>query len=113
MGDEGLSAATRQVAAYPIGAAFLRRHRDAVPRRDAGTDYHASTTRLAPTLAFPLGFYIDRLSAVMMVLISGVGTVIYTYSIGYMYQDRHYPRYLALMGFTTSCCSAWSRASIS
>ena len=39
-------------------------------------------------LAFPIGFYIDRLSAVMMVLITGVTALIYRYSVGYMYQDR-------------------------
>ena len=52
------------------------------------------------SLAFPIGLYIDRLSAVMMVLISGVSTVIYCYSTGYMYQDRHARRYLALICFT-------------
>jgi NADH-quinone oxidoreductase subunit L len=52
-------------------------------------------------LALPLGFHIDRLSAVMMVLISAVGTIIYRYSVNYMYQDRAYRRYLALTGFTT------------
>ena len=54
------------------------------------------------TLAFPLGFYIDRLSAVMMVLISAVSTVIFTYSIGHMYQDPHDRRFLSLIGFTTT-----------
>ncbi|MBI4002485.1 MAG: NADH-quinone oxidoreductase subunit L [Nitrospira defluvii] len=53
-------------------------------------------------LAFPIGFYIDRLSAVMMVLITGVATLIYRYSMGYMYQDRGYRRYLGLLGITTS-----------
>ncbi len=53
------------------------------------------------TLAFPIGFHIDRLSAVMMVLISLVGTLIYRYSLGYMYQDRCYRRYLGLLGITT------------
>jgi NADH-quinone oxidoreductase subunit L len=52
-------------------------------------------------LALPLGFYIDRLSAVMMVLISAVGTIIYRYSVNYMYQDPGYRRFLALLGFTT------------
>ena len=33
-------------------------------------------------LAFPIGFYIDRLSAVMMVLITGVTALIYRYSMG-------------------------------
>ncbi|HSQ50214.1 MAG TPA: NADH-quinone oxidoreductase subunit L, partial [Nitrospiraceae bacterium] len=52
------------------------------------------------SLAFPIGLYIDRLSAVMMTLIAGVSTVIYCYSTGYMYQDRHARRYLALICFT-------------
>ncbi len=52
-------------------------------------------------LALPLGFQIDRLSAVMMVLISGVGTIVYSYSVNYMFQDRGYRRFLALIGFTT------------
>lgn len=52
-------------------------------------------------LALPLGFHIDRLSAVMMVLISAVGTIVYRYSVNYMYQDPGYGRFLALIGFTT------------
>lgn len=52
-------------------------------------------------LALPLGFHIDRLSAVMMVLISAVGTIIYRYSVNYMFQDPGYRRFLALIGFTT------------
>lgn len=51
--------------------------------------------------ALPLGFHFDRLSAVMMVLISAVGTVIYRYSVNYMYQDSGYRRFLALIGVTT------------
>jgi NADH-quinone oxidoreductase subunit L len=46
----------------------------------------------------PLGVYVDRLSAVMMVLISAIGTVIYTYSIEYMQQEPHERRYFALLG---------------
>jgi NADH-quinone oxidoreductase subunit L len=51
-------------------------------------------------LALPLGFRIDRLSAVMMVLISTVGAIIYHYSVNYMYQDPGYRRFLALIGLT-------------
>jgi NADH-quinone oxidoreductase subunit L len=53
-------------------------------------------------VAFPIGFYIDRLSAVMMVLITGVTTLIYRYSTGYMYQDRGFRRYLGILALTTS-----------
>ena len=52
-------------------------------------------------LALPLGFHMDRLSAVMMVLISGVGTIVYSYSVNYMFQDRGYRRFLGLIGVTT------------
>lgn len=55
----------------------------------------------AANLALPLGFYIDRLSAVMMVLISAVGAIIYRYSVNYMYQDPGYRRFLAIIGGTT------------
>jgi NADH-quinone oxidoreductase subunit L len=55
----------------------------------------------AANLALPLGFYFDRLSAVMMTLIALVGTIIYLYSTGYMYQDRGYHWYLGLIAFTT------------
>jgi NADH-quinone oxidoreductase subunit L len=51
--------------------------------------------------ALPLGFYFDRLSAVMMTLIALVGTIIYLYSTGYMYQDSGYHWYLGLIAFTT------------
>lgn len=53
-------------------------------------------------LAFPIGFYIDRLSAIMMTLITGVVTLLYRYSMGYMYQDRGYRRYLGMLALTTS-----------
>jgi NADH-quinone oxidoreductase subunit L len=51
--------------------------------------------------ALPLGFYFDRLSAVMMTLITLVGTLIYLYSTRYMYQEGGYSRYLGLIAFTT------------
>ena len=98
----------------PIGAAFLGAIVTLwyVATQGAITIRFYDPASLA-MLAFPIGFYIDRLSAVMMVLISGVGTIIYTYSIDYMYQDRHERRYLAMLGVATSCCSAWCPAQIS
>ncbi|MDR4473578.1 MAG: hypothetical protein MRJ92_13365 [Nitrospira sp.] len=46
----------------------------------------------------------------MMVLITGVTTLIYRYSAGYMYQDRGYRRYLGLLGLfpRPRCCCVWS-----
>jgi NADH-quinone oxidoreductase subunit L len=49
-----------------------------------------------------LGFYIDRLSAVMMVLITGVSAIIYLYSMTYMQQESGYARFHMLLAVTAS-----------
>ena len=77
-----------KIAAYPIGAAFC----GAIATLYVVATQGPIALRFydpasATSFAFPIGFYIDRLSAVMMVLISGVGAIIYTYSVRYMYQD--------------------------
>ncbi|MDB5096561.1 MAG: putative NADH-quinone oxidoreductase, subunit [Cyanobacteria bacterium RYN_339] len=53
-------------------------------------------------LAFPVGYRVDRLAAVMMVLVSGVGTLIFRYSTRYMYQEPGYGRFMALVALTTA-----------
>ncbi len=50
---------------------------------------------------FQFGLFIDRLSAVMMVLITGVSTIIHLYSINYLQGEREYARFFALLGLTT------------
>jgi NADH-quinone oxidoreductase subunit L len=103
MGNEGSRHQRAKIAAYPIGAAFLGTIATLwlVATQGPITIRFYDPASLA-TLALPMGFYIDRLSAVMMVVISGVGTIIYIYSIRYMYQDPNDRRYLALIAFTTS-----------
>jgi NADH-quinone oxidoreductase subunit L len=90
-----------KLAAYPVGAAFVGAIAIlfVVVTRGPITIRFYDPASIA-ALAFPIGFYIDRLSAVMTTLITGVSTVIYCYSTGYMYQDRHFRRYLALICFT-------------
>ena len=103
VGDEGSRNLRAKIAAFPIYAAFLGA---VVTLWFVATEGPVIIRFYDPaspaTLAFPMGFYIDRLSAVMMVLITGVGTVIFTYSIGHMYQDLHDRRFLALICFTIS-----------
>ncbi|MDO9119342.1 MAG: proton-conducting transporter membrane subunit [Nitrospira sp.] len=99
VGDDASRRARIQLAIFPIGAAFC----GAVATLYLVATQGPISVRFydpasVASLTFPIGFYIDRLSAVMMVLISGVGTVIYAYSIDYMYQDPHEPRYLTLIG---------------
>ena len=103
VGDEGSRNLRAKIAAFPIYAAFLGAIVTLWLVATEGPIIIRFYDPASPaTLAFPMGLYIDRLSAVMMVLISGVGTVIFTYSIGYMYQDLHDRRFLALICFTIS-----------
>ncbi len=90
-----------KLAVYPIGAAFVGTIAIlciVVTEGPIAVRFYDPAS--LASLAFPIGFYVDRLSAVMMTLITGVTTVIYCYSTRYMYQDRHYRRYLAII-----CCT--------
>src|SRR5579863_1278719 len=51
---------------------------------------------------FHLGLYIDRLSALMMTLISGIGALIALFSIRYLQQDPGRTRFFILLTLTTS-----------
>jgi NADH-quinone oxidoreductase subunit L len=102
-GREGAVRTRLKFGVWPIGAAFG----GAVATLYVVTTQGPISIRFYdPTLAalvpVPLGFYVDRLSAVMMVLISAIGTIIYAYSIDYMHQEPHERRYFALLGVTVS-----------
>jgi len=102
IGSDGSRQTRARLAAWPIGAAFC----GAVVTLYFVATHGPITIRFydpasPASIALPIGFHFDRLSAVMMVLISAVGTIIYVYSLSYMYQDPHERRYLSLIGFTT------------
>ena len=48
-------------------------------------------------LRFEVGFWFDRLSAVMTLVVTGVGTLIHVYSTGYMHGDKGHARYFAYL----------------
>ena len=48
-----------------------------------------------------IGMWVDRLTAIMMVLITSVSTVIHVYSIRYLEGDPGYARFFALLSFMT------------
>ncbi|GJL57042.1 MAG: hypothetical protein NPIRA02_41740 [Nitrospirales bacterium] len=50
---------------------------------------------------FRVGIFVDRLTAVMMVLITSVSTVIHVYSVRYLDGDSGYVRFFALLGLMT------------
>jgi NADH-quinone oxidoreductase subunit L len=101
IGSDSSQHARAKMAAYPIGVAFVAAFATLLQVTTGGPIalqfYDLSSVG---TFAIPIGFYIDRLSAVMMTLITGVSVIIYTYSIGYMYQDAHARRYLAMICLT-------------
>jgi NADH-quinone oxidoreductase subunit L len=47
--------------------------------------------------SFEVSFYFDRLSAVMALIVTGVGSLIHVYSIGYMKDDTSYARYFSYL----------------
>ena len=45
----------------------------------------------------PFGFYLDRLSTIMMLIVTGVGFLIHVYSVGYMAHEGGYYRFFAYL----------------
>jgi NADH-quinone oxidoreductase subunit L len=46
---------------------------------------------------FDIAFYFDRLSAIMTLVVTGVGSVIHIYSTGYMHDDKSFGRFFAYL----------------
>jgi NADH-quinone oxidoreductase subunit L len=57
----------------------------------------AYTWALVGESSFDISFYFDRLSAVMTLIVTGVGSLIHVYSTGYMKDDPSYARYFAYL----------------
>lgn len=51
----------------------------------------------AGNLNLGLSFLVDRLSSIMLLVVTGVGFLIHVYSIGYMHHDEDYPRFMAYL----------------
>src|SRR4051812_13412823 len=49
------------------------------------------------TLQVDFAFQVDQLSLVMLMVVTGVGSLIHVFSIGYMKEDPGYPRYFAYL----------------
>jgi len=57
----------------------------------------AYTWTTVGTTAFEVAFRLDRLSAVMLLVVTGVGSLIHVYSTGYMKDDPGYARFFAYL----------------
>jgi NADH-quinone oxidoreductase subunit L len=51
----------------------------------------------AGTFSVPIGFLVDPLALIMLLVVSGVSFLIHIYSVGYMHDDPGYPRYFAYL----------------
>jgi NADH-quinone oxidoreductase subunit L len=103
IGGDGSADRRAKIGTLPMAAAFVGAAASLVLVSSQGpisVRFYEPASAANPAL--PIGFYFDRLSAVMMALIALVGTIIYRYSTGYMYQDAGYGRYLGLIASTTS-----------
>ena len=47
--------------------------------------------------SFDIAFWLDRLSGIMVLIVTGVGTLIHIYSTGYMKEDKSYARFFAYL----------------
>jgi NADH-quinone oxidoreductase subunit L len=53
------------------------------------------------SLKVDVAFWVDPLSAVMILVVTGIGGLIHIYSIGYMHDDKSYWRYFAFLNLFT------------
>jgi NADH-quinone oxidoreductase subunit L len=49
-----------------------------------------------------VGFYMDQLSGIMTLVVTGIGGLIHLYSVGYMSDDPGYPRFFAYLNLFTA-----------
>ncbi len=85
-----------------VGASFVL---SAIVLNDAMTApaYNATvyTWLTSGTFTFEVGFLIDRLSAMMMVVVTFVSLMVHIYTIGYMHEDKGYARFFSYISLFT------------
>lgn len=89
IGDDSTCHRRAKIATWPIGLAFVCALATIYVVAMEGPLVLRLYDPTAPIgFTIPIGLYVDRLSAVMMALISEIGTIVDTYSVGYMYQPK-------------------------
>jgi NADH-quinone oxidoreductase subunit L len=97
LGEDGARGGVLAVALALLGAVWLLA---------AVVERGPSTVFLLPGVAeggpLRIALHLDRLSAVMMVLITGVSAIVHLYSLRYLQGEEGYARFFCLLGLTTS-----------
>jgi len=75
---------------------------------DVGLGGNARSTELATwidsgALAVSWALKVDTLTAVMMIVVTGVSSMVHVYSVGYMHHDKSIPRFMCYLSFFTFC----------
>ncbi|SFG38253.1 NADH-quinone oxidoreductase subunit L [Methylobacterium gossipiicola] len=72
-----------------------------IPGTDHATRVQVANWFTAGDLVVDWAFRIDTLTAVMLVVVTSVSTLVHLYSIGYMEEDPHRPRFFAYLSLFT------------
>ncbi len=71
------------------------------PETIGGLHQHLWTWIEVGSLKIDLAFRLDTLSAVMLLVITGVGSLIHIYSVGYMHGEKRYPAFFGYLNLFT------------
>ena len=93
------SVAVSFVLALRVVSALMRIHDTA--GLDPSFSYKAWTWAASGLFSFDVSFYVDTLSSVLLLVVTGVGLLIHIYSMGYMSDDKSYARYFAYLNLFT------------
>jgi NADH-quinone oxidoreductase subunit L len=87
------------IALVFCGAAFLLALKTAFGFSSAGAPYYFDLAHWirAGNFQADFSFYLDQLSLVMLLVVTGVGFLIHIYSVGYMWDDDGYYRFMAYL----------------
>jgi NADH-quinone oxidoreductase subunit L len=90
------------IASVTVGVAFALGLIAFTQATALGHEWHGTVVRLfewIPVGDFVIGadLLVDQLSLVMVLVVTGVGTLIHVYSIGYMHSDPRYARFFAYL----------------
>ena len=89
--------ASLAIARSFVGAVVLFFELIARPEHERGVSVHVFDWIQVGTFSAGMDLRVDPLAAVMLLVVTGVGTLIHIYSIGYMHGDERYPRYFAYL----------------
>ena len=90
--------------AFGLSAYVLKQLLDGAPAYD-GSVY---TWLVSDGIQMKVGFMVDQLTALMMVVVTFVSLCVHVYTIGYMADDDGYNRFFSYISLLPSRCSCWS-----